>query len=188
MIHDPCDHRATNTKNMCHDDKGECTKHFPYTCNEKSFINAKNDLILKRDQNKCYLYKNTVINSGDVISYNPYLLMKYSCHINVDICKSSSASKYLFKYIYKGYDSAEFIIEKDEIKQYMYGRYLSGIESIFRLYGLTTSGFSHAFVHLKFHLENETTEFCRAENSANSMLLEFFKTVKKENITNLTYV
>ena len=36
--------------------------------------------------------------------YNPALLMKYRCHINVEYCGSIKAINYLYKYIYKGTD------------------------------------------------------------------------------------
>ena len=37
-----------------------------------------------------------------VIPYNPYMLLKYDCHINVEICHSIESVKYLNKYVYKG--------------------------------------------------------------------------------------
>jgi hypothetical protein len=41
-----------------------------------------------------------------VVPYNPYLLLKYNCHINVEICSSITAVKYIYKYVYKGHDRA----------------------------------------------------------------------------------
>ena len=37
-----------------------------------------------------------------VVPYNPYLLLTYGCYINVELCNSIWAIKYLFKYVYKG--------------------------------------------------------------------------------------
>ena len=34
-----------------------------------------------------------------VVPYNPYLLLKYNAHINVEICITVSAVKYLYKYV-----------------------------------------------------------------------------------------
>ena len=34
-----------------------------------------------------------------VVPYNSYLTTKYDCHINVEICLSITAIKYLFKYV-----------------------------------------------------------------------------------------
>src|SRR5271154_5820754 len=39
-----------------------------------------------------------------VVPYNPYLSAKFNCHINVEICASVEAVKYIHKYIYKGHD------------------------------------------------------------------------------------
>lgn len=38
------------------------------------------------------------------VPYNPYLTRKYDAHINVEICASVHAVKYITKYIYKGPD------------------------------------------------------------------------------------
>jgi hypothetical protein len=56
----------------------------------------------------------------DVIPYNPFLSAKYDCHINVEVCISVKAIKYIHKYIYKGHDrtTLEFSGD-DEIKQYL---------------------------------------------------------------------
>jgi len=35
-----------------------------------------------------------------VVPYNPILLMRFNCHINVEICCSIESVKYLYKYIY----------------------------------------------------------------------------------------
>ena len=52
-----------------------------------------------------------------------YLAAKYNAHINVEICSSISAIKYLFKYVYKGHDCAIVqlgnIEQVDEIKMYL---------------------------------------------------------------------
>jgi len=41
-----------------------------------------------------------------VVSYNPYLTWRYQAHINVEVCASIQAIKYIYKYIYKGSDRA----------------------------------------------------------------------------------
>jgi len=59
-----------------------------------------------------------------VVPYNAYLLKRYECHINVEVCTSVQAVKYVFKYIYKGSDRAHVAIQGesvDEIKQYLLG-------------------------------------------------------------------
>lgn len=37
-----------------------------------------------------------------VIPYNAFLLLKYSCHINIEYVFGQKACKYIFKYLLKG--------------------------------------------------------------------------------------
>ena len=52
-----------------------------------------------------------------VVPYNPWLLLKYAAHINVEACMSIKSVKYL--YTYKGHDCAQLEfsehLEHDEI-------------------------------------------------------------------------
>jgi len=36
-----------------------------------------------------------------VVPFNPLLLLLFDCHINVEMCSSVRACKYIFKYIFK---------------------------------------------------------------------------------------
>jgi hypothetical protein len=40
--------------------------------------------------------------------------MLYNCHINVEMCSSIKAVKYLYKYIYKGPDEASYSVDKSD--------------------------------------------------------------------------
>ena len=48
----------------------------------------------------------TKLDNRWVVPYNPYLLLKFNAHINVEICTTVLAIKYLSKYVYKGHDRA----------------------------------------------------------------------------------
>jgi hypothetical protein len=41
-----------------------------------------------------------------VVPYNPCLLAKFNFHINFKVCTTVKSVKYVYKYAYKGYDSA----------------------------------------------------------------------------------
>ena len=53
----------------------------------------------------------STINNWWIISYNSYLLLKYSAHMNIEICASvMSAYKYIFKYVFKSSDHADITV------------------------------------------------------------------------------
>lgn len=63
-----------------------------------------------------------------VVPHSPELLLRFDCHLNVERIFAEEAVKYLYKYIYKGPDRAELVIdcdqpiEHDEIKTALDGR------------------------------------------------------------------
>ena len=46
------------------------------------------------------------LNNCQVVLYNPQFLCKYSAYINVKVCSTIHAIKYIYKYIYKGTNQA----------------------------------------------------------------------------------
>jgi hypothetical protein len=53
-----------------------------------------------------------VVDNWWIVPYNLHLATKYHAHINVEICLSISAVKYLYKYVYKGLDRAIAVVER----------------------------------------------------------------------------
>lgn len=45
-----------------------------------------------------------------IVPYNPFLLLCYNCHINVEITSPLTAVKYPYKYVYKGHDMAAIAV------------------------------------------------------------------------------
>ncbi len=97
-----------------------------------------------------------------VVPYNYYLATKYNAHINVEVCSSVSAVKYLFKYVYKGHDRVKFGFSEnkqeeslDELKNYLDARFVSASESAWRILGFPMSGQHPATQRLSIHLENQ---------------------------------
>ena len=62
------------------------------------------------DNKKSYVHKGKTYDNRDVIPYNPSLLLAFDCHINVEVCSTVRAVKYLYKYVYKGNDRAQVCI------------------------------------------------------------------------------
>ena len=117
-----------------------------------------------------------------VVSYNTYLSTKYNAHINVEICNTIGAVKYLFKYVYKGSDKATFSFEQpdldtnqqqkgstndgiqtnkklDEIKKFLDARYVSASEAIWRIFGFITNAQNPHTYRLPIHLPDQQQFF-----------------------------
>ncbi|KAG6674120.1 hypothetical protein I3842_15G025900 [Carya illinoinensis] len=112
-----------------------------------------------------------------VVPYNPYLVSKYNCHINVEICCTVKAVKYLYKYIYKGHDRVAFnIISKennqqiDEIEQFQSGRWITPPEAMWRIYGFTLNEMYPSVYSLHLHLEDQHLVSFRAHEDLNNNL------------------
>jgi hypothetical protein len=116
-----------------------------------------------------------------VVLYNPYLTMQYECHINFEVCSSITAVKYLYKYVYKGHDRALGVVQseagavpavapqavaggadgnnvhatRDEVQNYLDGRYVSASEACHRLFAFDLHGMHPNVYRLVVHLPNE---------------------------------
>ncbi|KAG6646090.1 hypothetical protein CIPAW_08G169300 [Carya illinoinensis] len=128
-----------------------------------------------------------------VVPYNPYLLAMFDCHINVKICSTIKAVKYLYKYVYKGHDRVAFNLvseqtnqQIDEIQQFQSARWIAPPEAMWRIYGFIINEVHPAVYNLHLHLENQhqvtfrahenLTNVINSDLSAKSMLTEFFST------------
>jgi hypothetical protein len=105
---------------------------------------------------------------------------KYDAHINVEICNSILAIKYLYKYVYKGHDRATVVLSRldggneprsrdaepiDEIKMYLDARYISSSEAIWRIFHYRMHGRSPSVQRLAVHLpEKQLITFHDDEN------------------------
>ena len=79
---------------------GKCSKKFPKTLAE--FTTTGNDsypVYQRRNKNRRVQVCGIKLDNRWVVPYNPFLLLKYNAHINVEICSTVSAVKYLYKYV-----------------------------------------------------------------------------------------
>jgi hypothetical protein len=116
-----------------------------------------------------------------VVPYNAYLTMRYKCHINVEVCSSITAVKYLYKYVYKGHDRVLVVVQpearalpvatpqaaasgadgnnvpaaQDEVQNYLDGWYVSASEACHRLFAFDLHGMHPNVYRLAVHLPNE---------------------------------
>jgi hypothetical protein len=168
MIHHPCG--IFNQTASCMQD-GKCSKLFPKEF--QNFSLFKDDAYptyRRRNDGVGITIKNVFVNNSWVVPYNKYLLMKYQAHINVEVCTSIKSVKYLYKYVYKGYDSAYMSLKRemeissgpldyDEINAHIDARYVSAPEACWRLFSFSLDKRSHSVMRLALHLENEQSVY-----------------------------
>ena len=166
MIHGPCG--DANPSCVCMKEK-KCSKNFPKKFCKKTFVDQDNShpeyrrrspadggrtiKITRRGQ------EYTVDNAW-VVPYSPYLSLRYNCHINVEVCLSPTAAKYLFKYIQKGEDRIMVNPKveeesRDEIEEYVDLRSMGSSEAAWHLMAYPISKNYPAVVPLRIHLEDE---------------------------------
>ena len=112
-------------------------------------------------------HRGRLVDNRWVVPYSPLLSLRYSCHINTEICCSVESVKYLFKYIYKGHDRQMVRTdrqqaaagERDEIAEYRDLRSIGASESCWRLFQFEVSSRSPAVQPLQVHLEGHQPVF-----------------------------
>ncbi|XP_060973322.1 uncharacterized protein LOC115695347 isoform X2 [Cannabis sativa] len=205
MMHGPCG--DLNKTNVCM--KGEnprCKNNFPKKY--APFTSVGNDCfpIYRRSNNGVTVkVRGATLDNRWVVPFNPYLLATFDCHINVEICSTVKAVKYLYKYIYKGHDRVAFnLVSKtnnqqvDEIHQFQTARWIAAPEAMWRIYGFIVNEMSPAVYSLHLHLKNQHTvtfrgnsdlsNIANSEHYKKSMLTEFFELNKvDENARMLLY-
>ena len=141
MIHGPCGEH--NPRSPCMEN-GVCTKKFPKPFCKQTIIDE--DLshpiycrCSPQDGGQTAQKAGKTIDNRWVVPYNPYCTTCHTCHLNVEICASAMASKYLYKYVTKGPDRAMVSTEvgqqtRDEIRDYEDMRSVGSSEASWKLF------------------------------------------------------
>ncbi|XP_056688781.1 uncharacterized protein [Spinacia oleracea] len=187
MIHGPCG--VLNHKSPCMK-QGSCKKGFPKEFSNDTKQGNDSYPLYRRPQDRpaVPLRENSRVRVDNrwVVPYNPFLLLKYDCHINIEICSSIKCVKYLYKYIHKGLDRVSMEVHNgDEIAQYVDARWICAPEAMWKLYKFPMTRMCPSVDRLQVHLPNMHQVRFEAnqpissvlENPRNSktMLTEFFK-------------
>lgn len=159
MIHGPCGPVCPSAPCM---ENGECKKQFPKQLQPETVTNA-NGYPLYRRRDVSVTVGNRELDNRYVVPFNRYLLLKYNAHINTEICTSLKAVKYIYKYVYKGFDCANIVVGggdnqtmiHDEIATFINARYVSAPEAMWRLLEFPMHDRSHAVIRLPVHLPNQ---------------------------------
>ncbi|KAL3352294.1 hypothetical protein AABB24_020373 [Solanum stoloniferum] len=171
MMHGPCGY--LNPTNSCMKKKGICKFRYRKNFADKT-TKGKNSYAVYRRRNtgEHVEVRKQLLDNSWVVPFNPYLLCKFNCHINVEVCSDIKVVKYIYKYICKGHDKISFSIreddtnvEIDEIKEYQSARWVSAPEAVWRLFAFPISEMSPSVYHLQLHLENQQfVSFKTADN------------------------
>lgn len=99
MIHGPCKKGYS-----CWQDN-RCSLRYPKPFTDSTTLSDGSYPSYKRpDDGRSIKKGNSTLHNGYVVPYNRFLLLKYACHINVEIPVGSKPIKYLYKYLTKGHD------------------------------------------------------------------------------------
>ncbi|EYB85550.1 hypothetical protein Y032_0296g1695 [Ancylostoma ceylanicum] len=164
MIHKKCG--IEDPSSPCMRD-GKCSKRFPKQLCERTSMEVDGYPKYRRRNRTTVDVNGVVYNDEWIVPTNLYLLTKFNCHINLEICGTISAVKYLYKYIYKGPDRARVTIESetdgnanavvDEIKQHLNTRYVCPPQGLHRVFGFSMQEKSHTVYRLAVHLPDFQT-------------------------------
>ncbi|KAG6650801.1 hypothetical protein CIPAW_06G067600 [Carya illinoinensis] len=166
---------ALNPTNVCMKKNGHCKNNYPRHFVPNTTIGNDCFPIYKRsDDGRTVTIRGRDLDNYWVVPYNSYLLAMFDYHINVEICSTIKAVKYLYKYIYKDNDP------------------------MWRIYGFIINEVHPTVYSLHLHLENQHLVTFRAHENLNnvirfdlstkSTLTEFFSTSQvDENTRKLLY-
>ncbi|GBO13310.1 hypothetical protein AVEN_163385-1 [Araneus ventricosus] len=157
LMHGPCGIENPGAPCM---ESSQCKKMFPREFRTETTMNVSGYPLYCRCPGDTAFVRGREMDNRFVIPYNPYLLLKYNAHINVEVCTSLSAVKYVYKYINKGFDCANMVltagqVQDNEIANYIDARYVSAPEAMWQLLGSYMHDRSHAVMRLPVHLRNQ---------------------------------
>ncbi|KAK8792732.1 hypothetical protein WA158_002607 [Blastocystis sp. Blastoise] len=168
MIHGPCG-PDYDTNCVCIDrSTGKCSKRFPKeyieqtNCHLNSYPLYQRRNIPDRTITLIRSHNTYTIDNRWVVPYNPYLLLKYQAHINVEVCCNIQSTKYIYKYALKGNDSVIAQLRRvndngivDETQAYLDCRYVSPPEASYRLNCFEITYNSVSINRLPIHLPDD---------------------------------
>ncbi|CAM9593390.1 unnamed protein product, partial [Ectocarpus fasciculatus] len=214
MVHQKCGEFNPNAPCMTTDKKTNrktCSKHYPQPFRDAFTTNPKTgraeyrrldnrDTATIKQKNGDNKYVETEVDNRYSVPYNPYLLMKYDCHICCDLVTAMAVVAYIYKYCYKGPDlaKARVLYDGNEIEAYKSIRYISSSEAMWRIFGFDMQSRSPNVILLYIHLQGEqvvvhdedaTAEQRRAlADSSQSDLMRYLRRPAGQPFDSLTFL
>tara|TARA_B110001452_G_scaffold118768_1_gene98544 strand:+ start:1079 stop:4696 length:3618 start_codon:yes stop_codon:yes gene_type:complete len=142
---------------------GHCKDHFPRPFQEETVFNEDQiHPLYRRRRGATYMARDgRLINNQWIVPHSPYLLLKYRCHLNVEVCFSVGSVKYLYKYLYKGPDRAMVhvrdlsIRSRNEIELFHNMRSFGSAEACWRTFAFDMSDRAPAVERMACHLDGQ---------------------------------
>ena len=123
MVHGPCGRSVPGRP--CCEKTGTCSEGYPKQLQKETILTEDSYPQYRRraprDGGYTFTYNPSqrfdpiILDNGWVVPYNAYLLFKYLAHINIELCSSLKAIKYLHNYIFKGCDKAQVAVMQQGI-------------------------------------------------------------------------
>ncbi|KAI2514302.1 helicase [Fragilaria crotonensis] len=181
MLHGPCGTKVSPNRwqslKCCNSPThpGECTDKYPRPFQDETTLNDDGfPQYHRRDDGRTVTVRGAELDNRWVVPYNCYLTKKYDCHINVEVCNSVQAVKYLYKYVYKGHDRAAVQVgdntDEDEINLYLQGRYVSASEACWRLFSFRLHTEKPNVMRLMYHLPNQQSVVFQEDETVDQVL------------------
>ena len=176
MIHGPCGTLLPTAECM---KDAKCKKFFPKPFQSHTVVDANCTYASYRrkspsDGGRTIQLKRKGItytpDNSMVVPYNPLLLLRFKCHINVEKCASILGAKYIYKYTTKGPDRAMVSAEiedralRDKIENYKDMRCVGSCEAAARLYGFSIAKQHPPVKELRVHLKDTQTVYFEEGN------------------------
>ena len=143
---------------------GKCCYGFPQPIQERTAVDEYGRVHLRRRNER----------DRWVVSYIPALTRLMECHVHVDICFTSNAFLYLYKYLFKGVDKSRYTIGEDEpadeFRDYLAARYLSSAEAAYRVLAFEITKKLPAVQSLSLHLPGQQLGKMGGVDSSSSMM------------------
>ena len=172
MTHGPCGVHAPKAPCMIN---GKCSKHYPRDFTEEMQVQANGYPLYCRRQDGRRFARSADAVAGSrfkfdsrwVVPHNRFLCRRFKAHINVEVCASIKAIKYIHKYIYKGSDCTTVQLQgsEDEVAQYLQGRYIGPTKVMWHLFEYPVHEEWPPVIHLGLHLPNEQPVFFGADST-----------------------
>ena len=148
-------------------ENGRCTKKIPKDFVKSTIVDPDNSYAtyMRRsplDGGRQVKHPRTgkKVDNSWIVPYNPYLSLRYTCHINVEVCASAKSAKYIYKYATKGNDRAMVSTEvqdevRNEIVEYQDLRSVGSSEATWHLMNFPITDMKPAVKALRVHLKDQ---------------------------------